>query len=558
MQTVETLDTATRTFNCSVVFVDLVGYAKKTVTEQIAARGAFNALLAEALAPVPVEARIILDTDHGAAMSFLDAPEDALYAGLKLRQLVVDGMAGNAAFACPNARIGINLGPVQIGQDAVGTTSIVGDGLDSAEQIMAFALPGQITVSKSFHDKVAKLSADYAGLFRYEGSRTDKRVREHEIYQLGWSDEALRRALDSIEARGTPDAAALSLAASVPLAASTNASASPPVAAPVDDAAVPKPQTEPLHGLIDFLEDRVKVAFAAALLGAVIVAQGILLYMKRAPAVPPAPHIAGQAPAATVEAPASPAPKSAAEPSAPAAVAPQTVAAQEVPRQEAATPPKQDAALPPRQDTPALPKQDTAALPKQSAAIPPKQDVAVSPKQDAAVSPRPEPAPPLKPAAAAPDQPAKPAPRKAAPEAAKPAPRKSDAEPAKPAPRKAETSKDAKPVAPAATPSPARQEGSAMPAGAQPKSNSSTDSALVPLVRTSVDFPKEALREGISSGAVKARLAIDSTGNVTQVDILESRPARVFDRAVKAALAKWKFAPGADRRAYEVEIEFKK
>ena len=45
---------------------------------------------------------------------------------------------------------------------------------------------------------------------------------------------------------------------------------------------------------------------------------------------------------------------------------------------------------------------------------------------------------------------------------------------------------------------------------------------------------------------------------MTAVQIVESRPARVFDRSVRETLAKWKFNPGTDGRSYDTEVEFKR
>ena len=56
------LDQANRTFICSVVFIDLVGYSKKTVTEQIRLKTSLTNNLSEAIKDIPVNDRIILDT----------------------------------------------------------------------------------------------------------------------------------------------------------------------------------------------------------------------------------------------------------------------------------------------------------------------------------------------------------------------------------------------------------------------------------------------------------------------------------------------------------------
>ncbi|MFG6468556.1 energy transducer TonB [Roseateles sp. BYS87W] len=70
------------------------------------------------------------------------------------------------------------------------------------------------------------------------------------------------------------------------------------------------------------------------------------------------------------------------------------------------------------------------------------------------------------------------------------------------------------------------------------------------------EFPAEATKKGISTGVVKAKLMIDADGKVSDVEIVEAEPKRVFDRAVKAALMEWKFEPG-EKTTHEVKLVFK-
>ena len=69
-------------------------------------------------------------------------------------------------------------------------------------------------------------------------------------------------------------------------------------------------------------------------------------------------------------------------------------------------------------------------------------------------------------------------------------------------------------------------------------------------------YPREAVRSGIESGRVVALVTIDAQGNVADVAILKSEPARVFDRAARTALAGWKFKPEGERFQGEVELLF--
>lgn len=173
-----------KTIVCSVFFLDIVEYSKKSVAGQISLKERFNAFLSIAIRDVPVADRIILDTGDGAAISFLGDIEDALQAALSMRSsLLGEGVRMDPPL---QVRMGINLGPVRLVKDINGQPNIVGDGINVAQRVMAFADSGQILVSRSYYDAVSRLSPEYAGMFHYQGARTDKHVREHEVYAIGY------------------------------------------------------------------------------------------------------------------------------------------------------------------------------------------------------------------------------------------------------------------------------------------------------------------------------------------------------------------------------------
>jgi hypothetical protein len=186
-----------RTFICSVAFLDIIEYSKKGVTSQIALKEQLNRVLGDALKGVAANDRIILDTGDGAAISFVGDPEQALFVSLMLRDAVEQRRPGVTDEL--NVRIGINLGPVKLIKDLNGQANIVGDGINVAQRIMSFAAPNQILVSRSYYEVVQCLSDAYAKMFHYEGSRTDKHVREHEVYAVGDSAGELRRSLEAAQ-----------------------------------------------------------------------------------------------------------------------------------------------------------------------------------------------------------------------------------------------------------------------------------------------------------------------------------------------------------------------
>ena len=80
---------------------------------------------------------------------------------------------------------------------------------------------------------------------------------------------------------------------------------------------------------------------------------------------------------------------------------------------------------------------------------------------------------------------------------------------------------------------------------------------LRPVHRVDPEFPSEAVKAGATKGKVTARMTLDASGKVTQVEIVDALPRRLFDRAVTRALADWRYAEGAAGRVVEVEIAFK-
>jgi hypothetical protein len=170
-----------------VLFVDIAGYSRLGVTEQIRLKRSFNDVLSAALQDTEARERVVIDTGDGAAVAFLGDPERALFAALA----VFDNVGELPV------RMGINLGPMHVSRDINGQENVIGDGINVAQRIMSFAAAGQLFVSRTFYDVVQLLSGEYATLFQAIGGRTDKHARTHEVFALNQAVRVGRRVAET-------------------------------------------------------------------------------------------------------------------------------------------------------------------------------------------------------------------------------------------------------------------------------------------------------------------------------------------------------------------------
>jgi protein TonB len=72
------------------------------------------------------------------------------------------------------------------------------------------------------------------------------------------------------------------------------------------------------------------------------------------------------------------------------------------------------------------------------------------------------------------------------------------------------------------------------------------------------EFPDEAVRKKVTDGVLKAKLSIDGSGAVTDVQIVEALPAkaRVFNESAVSALSKWKFEATGKADSVEIKLVF--
>ena len=168
-----------RTLVCTLMALDLVGYANRALDEQVALRRLLGEVLARALRGIPEDSRLTTDTAGGAVTCFLGDPEEALHSALLLRDLLVQRYGQGLRL-----RIGLHMGPVRLLPDLQGRPQVIGDGLNVAQRVMDFAQSGQVLVSRAYHEVVSRLIDPKAFAFDDLGTYLDGHGREHQVLRV--------------------------------------------------------------------------------------------------------------------------------------------------------------------------------------------------------------------------------------------------------------------------------------------------------------------------------------------------------------------------------------
>lgn len=104
-------------------------------------------------------------------------------------------------------------------------------------------------------------------------------------------------------------------------------------------------------------------------------------------------------------------------------------------------------------------------------------------------------------------------------------------------------------TAPAPTAAPAAAAAanpSAAPSAPAAPAPAGNDTEVMPLNEVLPEYPDHARRRGIE-GYVKLAFVINAQGRVSNIRIVESSPANVFDRPARRAAARWRFTPRTEQ-----------
>lgn len=79
---------------------------------------------------------------------------------------------------------------------------------------------------------------------------------------------------------------------------------------------------------------------------------------------------------------------------------------------------------------------------------------------------------------------------------------------------------------------------------------------LEPVNDFRLEYPRRALQRGIE-GFVEIKYSVDNDGKVVNVEILDSQPAKVFDKAATKAVSRLKYPKGSATSDIVKKIQFK-
>ncbi len=167
-----------RTMLGTLMALHVVNQEAHSPAQQLATRALLRDCVNAATQTLPSSSYLPVDTAAGMALCFVEDPEDALEAALRLRELLAQ--SGHALAL----RIGLHLGQVRLLAVGDGPRQVLGDGLNVAQRITDFARPNQIVMTRVLQELIQRLSDNVQGLFREMGAHMDQHLRAHHIYEV--------------------------------------------------------------------------------------------------------------------------------------------------------------------------------------------------------------------------------------------------------------------------------------------------------------------------------------------------------------------------------------
>jgi class 3 adenylate cyclase len=171
----------------TVLFADMAGYT--AVAERLGEEGAYRLMqtvFACMAAAVREQGGIVRDFTGDGIMAVFGVPvalEDAPLRACKAALSIQEGLAASAADiehkhgVRPLIRVGVNTGPVVVGQIESGWASISGDTVNMASRLQTLAEPGRVVASELTHRLVQGLvESTFGGAHQIKGKSQPQKI----------------------------------------------------------------------------------------------------------------------------------------------------------------------------------------------------------------------------------------------------------------------------------------------------------------------------------------------------------------------------------------------
>ncbi|MFT5888324.1 MAG: hypothetical protein ACI9BO_001142 [Zhongshania sp.] len=171
-----------RTWLAAILFLDIVGYSKLSVEQQVQVKRHFLQFVNDRTSELSSAESVKLDTGDGLAYCFLGDPVKMYAVSHSLRD-DFSTIADNFPLRY-EVRMGLNVGPIKLVAGVNGERNCLGAGINDAQRVMDFSDPNQLLISKTYYDMISKVSNYCAQCFESIGLKYDKHNFEHAVYQL--------------------------------------------------------------------------------------------------------------------------------------------------------------------------------------------------------------------------------------------------------------------------------------------------------------------------------------------------------------------------------------
>ena len=156
----------------SIIFVRIHAFAGRAVAEQARLKEQLASVVTQAIAALPDDDRVVLETQDALAIVMLNDARKVLKAAS-----LVQAASADTPFCT-----GVNFGPVTVQMDEHGTEGLFGDGLFCAANAADYADPGGLSATRAFRDALADSAPEMAHTLVPAGAFTDAQARTLDVF----------------------------------------------------------------------------------------------------------------------------------------------------------------------------------------------------------------------------------------------------------------------------------------------------------------------------------------------------------------------------------------